>query len=309
MKTILLLMGILYSSFLLATPECDYHFSLSNATIEITEGAQVIEQKLSIWRGQNSPDGRCSRYRVFFSKGLANDYQRQAKSIWGRSLNYNLHKSVNQVGILKDINDAVNSNEFLEGVAPHKFTTYRDEFFISVPGLKGSNIVSGLYYDNLQVTIYGYNESSGKYLFEETTTFTFLTFIPKRVQVSIIDEGGSFDPSSTSKTLDFGLLSQNQEKSADIRVVSNGSYRLKLSSQNNSKLKQGQGETIAYSLNVNGNNVSLATSSANPVTIGSGGTTSEAGDRYNLRIKILENTTHKSAGVYQDAITITAIAN
>lgn len=309
MKKIFLLIGILYSSFVLATSDCNYHFSLSNATIEITEGPQVIEQKLLINRGRNSPDGRCARYRIFFSKGIANDYQRKAKSIWGRSINYNLHNTVNQAGTLKDYGDAVNSNEFVEGAAPHKFTTYRDDFFISVPGLKSNNLKRGLYYDNLQVSIYGYNESSGKYLFEEATTFTLLTFIPQRVQISIIDEGRSFDPSSTSKTLNFGLLSQNQERSADVRVVSNGSYRLKLSSQNNSRLKLPQGDTIAYSLNVNGNNVSLNGSSANPVTIGYGETTSEAGDRYNLRVRILESTTHKSAGVYQDAVTITAIAN
>jgi hypothetical protein len=105
-------------------------------------------------------------------------------------------------------------------------------------------------------------------------------------------------------------LSQHQEKGADLRVMSNGPYQIKMSSLNNGKLKNSQNiETISYALRINGSNVALFNSAGNPVTIGSGTATSAAGDRYNLKIKILENTTQKSAGLYQDVLTITAIAN
>ncbi len=309
MKYFCLLSFFFFSSLTLAAPECDYHFQLSNATVEVLEDSQVILQNILVNRGQNSPNGRCDLYRIYFSKGFSHNYQRRAFSLFGSSINYNLHENINQSGVLKDEGDAVNSNEFLEGSAPNKHTTYTKNFYISTPGVLDNAARSGTYYDILQVRIYGYNQSSGNYLFEESDTFTVVFYVPKKIQISLLDEGGVFDASSTSKILDFGILSQNQEKGADLRVLANGSYQIKVSSLNNGKLKLSQGDTIAYSLKVNNSPVSLLSSASSPVSIGSGDATSSGGDKFNLKIKITENTTHKSAGMYQDVLTITAIAN
>jgi hypothetical protein len=92
-------------------------------------------------------------------------------------------------------------------------------------------------------------------------------------------------------------------------VVANGSYVIKVSSQNNGQLKLSSGDLISYSLRVNGSPVNLSGSSGNPVQIGSGDATSNAGDLYNLKVKITESTANKAAGMYQDIVTITAIAN
>ncbi len=309
MKKFLLLILILLPVLSFAAPDCDYHFDMANATILIEESSQVIQQDIEIWRGQNSPSGRCDLYRLFFSKGLSNSYQRRAYNIFGQYINYNLHSNINQSGILKDLGDAVTNNEFLHGEAPDKHTHYTKNFFISMPGLSTTLVRSGTYLDIVQVTIYGYNSSSGNYNFEETDYLTLLFYIPKRVQISLIDEGSTFDSSSTSKVLDFGLLAQGQVRGADLRVVSNSSYQVKLSSQNDGKLKLNQGDTINYALKVNGANVSLSGTSGTPVQIGSGDLTTEAGDLFNLKFTILETTNLKTAGLYQDAITITAIAN
>ena len=299
----------LFSSLSIAAPDCDYHFQLSNATVEVLEDSQVILQNILVNRGQNSPSGRCGLYRIYFSKGFSNSYQRRAFSLYGSSINYNLHENINQSGVLKDEGDAVNSNEFLQGSAPNKHTTYNKNFYISTPGVLDNASRSGTYYDILQVRIYGYNQSSGNYLFEESDTFTVVFYVPKKIQISLLDEGGVFDPSSTSKVLDFGILSQNQEKGADLRVLANGSYQIKVSSVNNGKLKLSQGDTIAYSLKVNNSPVSLLNSASAPVSIGSGNATQSGGDKFNLKVRITESTTHKSAGMYQDVLTITAIAN
>ena len=303
------MISALFSLNLMADPVCDYHFDLSNAVVLIEESSQVIQKDMEIWRGQNSPNGRCDRYRVFFSKGLANSYQRRAYNGFGHYVNYNLHSNINQTGVLKDSGDAVNNNEFLHGKAPEKYTHYTQSFFISVPGLETTLVRSGTYMDIVQVTIFGFNNNSGNYNFEETDNFIVLLYIPKRVQISLVDEGGVFDSSSTSKVLDLGLISQGQVRGADLRVVSNSSYQVKISSQNNGQLKQSQGDTINYSLKVNGGNVALSGSSTGPVTIGNGDLTSSAGDLFNLKFTILETTNQKSAGMYQDVLTITAIAN
>ena len=307
MKVILMALVMVWSSTLLAA-ECDYGISVANATIQIEDAAQVVQQPFSVNRGQNSPTGRCRLYRVFFSKGLANNYQRSAFSLFNGSINYNLHPSINMSGTLKDFGDAVTAGEYIEGQAPEKNVTYTNRFFVSVPGQDNNLLLAGTYVDVVQVSIYGYNENSGKYLFDEAANLTTVLYVPKKVQVSILDEGQAFDAASTSKTLDFGIMEQNQEKGADLRILSNGSYRLNLSSLNNGRLVQGT-NSVAYSLRVNGSSVALTSSAGNPVQIGSGNITGQAGHLYNLKVKITESVANKSAGLYQDVITITAIAN
>lgn len=296
------------STSILYAAECDYNLAVSNATIQIEDAAQVVQQGMTVYRGQNSPNGLCRNYRVFFSKGQANSYQRNAFNSFNNPIDYNLHPNINMSGTLKDFNDAVSSSEFLEGTAPEKNTNYSNRFFISVPGQNNNLLLAGTYVDIVQVSIYGYNENSGKYLFDQTANFTTVLYVPKKVQVSLLDEGGAFDASSTSKTLDFGIMEQNQEKGADLRILSNGSYRINLSSLNNGKLVQGS-NSVAYTLRVNGSSVALSSSSSNPVQIGSGTITGLAGDLYNLKVKITESVANKNAGLYQDMITITAIAN
>lgn len=303
-----LLFIVLVSSTTSFAAECDYHLAISNATIQIEDAAQVVQQNISVSRGQNSPAGRCLKYRVFYSKGLANNYQRMAFSLNNASINYNLHPSINMSGTLKDFADAVTSSEYIEGTAPEKNTTYTSRFFISAPGQNNNLILAGTYVDIVQVSIYGYNENSGNYLFDETANLTAVFYVPKKLQISLLDEGQAFDAASTSKTLDFGIMQQNQEKGADLRILSNGSYRLNLSSLNNGKLVQGS-QSVAYSLRVNGSAISLATSASSPVQIGAGNITDQAGHLYNLKVKISESVENKNAGLYQDVITITAIAN
>lgn len=305
---ILSLVLVLFSSPLLAQTDCDYRVNINNAVVEILDNSQVIQQTFTLQRDNNgSGSSKCNLYRVFFSKGLANNYQRRAFSLFGNGINYNLHRNINQSGVLKERNDAVTANEFLEGLAPSRNTTYTNSFFISVPGQANNSLASGYYHDVIQASFY--SNQAGVLYFERTENLSLLFYINQKVQVSIIDEGGRFDAASTSKVLDFGYLSLNAEKGADVRVLANGSYQLKVSSQNNGYLKLNAVESIAYSLRVNGANISLAGSSSNPAQIGEGEATAVSGDLYNLKVKIIEDTKDKAAGMYQDVITITAIAN
>jgi hypothetical protein len=287
---------------------CDYNISLSNATIQIGSAAQVNQQDFNISRDVGA-NGRCGEYRIFFSKGLANSYQRNAFSVNGSSLNYNLHQNINMNGILKEKNDALSSTEFITGIMSQPDTNYANNFFISAPSLASLNATSaGTYTDNIQVALYGYNPNSQKYSFARVTTFTVTFIVSKKVDISVVDEGAAYDHSSTSKVLDFGLLEMNAERGADVRVVSNTPYQVQLSSTNNGVLKLGT-STISYQMKSNGANINLLSSQTAPVTIGSGTMTQTTGDRYNLKFKIIEDVDNKSSGLYQDVITITAIAN
>lgn len=145
---------------------------------------------------------------------------------------------------------------------------------------------------------------------DDIETFTVTIMIPTKINISVVDEGAAFDVSATSKVLNFGYLSLNQEKSADVRVVSNTPYRILMSSQNNGNLKHsGSGSLIGYELKINGAVVSLSSSASSPAPIGTGDQTSSAGDRFNARVRITTDTDRKTSGIYEDVITITAIAN
>ncbi|WPU63918.1 hypothetical protein [Peredibacter starrii] len=307
MKRILGMMGLLLSLTAWADPECEYRLTLSNATVQVLETSQVVELTASLYRGRDTSDSsRCDNYRIFFSKGLANSYQRRAYTILGQYLNYNLHRNNNQTGILKDFGDAINVNEFLDGTSPNRNTTYTQKFYVAVPGLS-STTSKGIYVDNIQASVYAFKPNSGKYIYEDSTSFTAYFYIPSNIDVSLVDEGGTFDASATSKVIDFGNLEKDQQKGVDLRVVSNSSYKVRLSSANGSKLKGPGTSVVNYSLKVNGGSVSLPANTA--VEMGSGWATTSAGDKYNLKFQIMDDTKNLQSGLYQDNITITAIAN
>lgn len=307
MRTVILCFLIFFRTQL--ADACDYSTSLSSIAVQLEETNQVIPQELTLERENNSSDGNCRTFRVFFSNGLANNYQRAAYTISGKSLKYNLHAASNQAGVLKAFGDAQNGNEFIEGQAPERNTRYTVPFYLSLPGVSLNLAPSGTYFDILQVSFYGYNPNSNRYTFDSTKSLWVFISVPPRVKVSLIEEGGSFNENSTSRILDFGLLSIGQEKGADLRILSNSPYQVFVASQNNGKLLRGSQESISYGFRVNGTSYSLSSSSSSPVLIGTGSVTSSAGDLYNIKVRITENTTEKSSGVYQDVVMITAVAN
>ncbi len=312
MKYILLLLLLVSSISAYAIKDCDYTLTLNNATIQVTDIDQVIQREITANHNKGGNGGRdCMTYRVYFGKGLANSYQRKAYSPTNRTMNYNLHRLVNMAGILKEQADALSASEYLEGSAPQNDTNYQSSFFVSVPDIAEQNFAqSGTYTDTVQVSLYGYVDPSRGFVFEDSVSLTLLFIIPKKILISLIDEGGVFDENATTKVLDFGFMSQFQEQGVDLRIVSNTPYQVKASSANNGNLKHAsQNSLVNYTLKVNGSAVSLTSSSGIPSTVGSGIETSTAGDRFNLRFQILSNINTLPAGLYQDQITLTAIAN
>jgi len=286
--------------------DCDFNLQIGNSTILITETTQVVPLDLSINRGGHSNSPKCHQYRIFFGKGNANSYQRKAYSLFLKSINYNLHKNINLSGILKEFGDALNSNEYLEGTSPNIYTTYTNRFYVAVPGTNDLNTPSGYYWDNVQVQIYGYNPSNGQLYFDQSATLTVFFIVQNRLSISLVDEGAPHDANATSKVMDFGTITQGEEQGVDLRVVSNSSYEVRVSSQNSGDLKGPESATIDYELRVNGAAINLAGSAQR--TIGNGDQTDSAGDRYNLKVKITGATQNLPSGLYQDVVTITASA-
>lgn len=175
------------------------------------------------------------------------------------------------------------------------------------PNSSQNNPRSGHYYDNVQITLYQ-GSSTGSIEQELSTTFWVNLVVTQKIDISIVDEGGVFNQSSTSKVLDFGNMQQYQTMGADLMVVSNSPYQIFVSSMNNGKLKNST-STIDYELKVNSSTVNLGSSSSSAQLIATGSPTSQIGSRYNMKFKILSDTTSKLAGLYQDVLTVTAVAN
>lgn len=305
----LMMMTLVFMSLLVEAKDCDYSVSFPGPTVSVTDITQVVQQSFSISR-DNGMTGKCSDYRVFFGKGLSNSYQRKAYSPTGASVNYNLHQNINQNGILKDFSDATSAQEFLPGSIPQTDTNYSRSYFVSVPSVSSQNYpAAGTYQDTVQVNVYGFKPNNSNYTFGTSQNLRVYLVVNQKIEISIVDEGAGHNASSTTKVLDFGFLTINQVKGADVRTFSNTPYQLKISSHNNGKLKHSSGSEVAYELKANGMTVSLGASQGSPVSIGSGTSTGSGSHLYNLKFKITEAVTNKTSGEYQDALTITAIAN
>lgn len=290
----------------LAAPDCNLNLTLTNATVQATSTEQVIQQNFTVFR-QHPNDNRCASYVLYFGKGLANNYQRKAYNSSNQTYDYNLHNNINKIGILKDKNDAQTLNDVVVGSTPNSNSTYSGSFFVSIPAT-GTNPVGGTFTDNVQVQIWRASSVNDQNL-EEVENFSITIIIPTLLNISLVDEGGAFNASSTSRVMDFGFLEQNTELRADLMVMSNTPYQIKFSSANNGVLKNNT-STYAYELKVSSNIINLASSASAPVTVATKSSASNSsGDRYNVRVKMTDSPANKAAGLYQDTITITAIAN
>ncbi len=290
-----------------AEATCDHTITLSNATIQIQNAIQVVQVNYTI-RREDPSNGRCSRYRLYFTKGIANSYQREAANTGGQRADYNLHQNIQMSGILKDRNDANSGTEYIAGNTPDEKVDYTGSFFISVPGLSAQGSLSGgTYTDNIQIRVFSLDNNSNHEP-EEVQPFSVNLLVNTTMEISLVDEGGSHNASSTAKILNFGNLSTNQEMGADIMVSSNFSYQVRLSSLNNGNMKRGS-QNLAYQLRVNNTAYSMTSSASTPVTVATGAATGTNPARYNVKVKITGATTGLVAGDYEDTITITAIAN
>lgn len=290
-----------------AWADCDHNLTLGNATIQIQNGTQVIQQPYTIRRTDPS-NGRCSRYRLYFSKGIANSYQREAANTSGARADYNLHQNILTFGTLKDVNDANSFLEYIQGNTPDENVTYSGSFYISVPGFNSQgSLAGGTYTDNIQIRVYSLDNQNDHEL-EEVQPFSVNLLVNTTMEISLVDEGGTHNASSTAKVLNFGNLATNQELGADVMVISNTAYQVRLSSLNNGNLKRGT-SSLAYQLKVNNISYSMTSSASSPVTVATGSATGTNPARYNVKVKITGSTSGLVAGEYTDTVTITAIAN
>jgi hypothetical protein len=289
------------------------NFNLSSSSISETAGNLLVETQspLSISRPTGTNASQCGYAYFFFSKGSAGNYNRKAYNSLGEPIDYNLFQGPGGFSILKNEYDFSNSNEYVRIYLQHPTTTFNSQFYFRLPSLSNVSLVrGGTYTDSISMSVYrsGINSNFAYYEFSRIIPVTI--FVPKIINISLVEPGSPIDLNSTFKTLNFGDLETNEELSFDLMIASNAGYRVSVSSLNNGKLKNTVNiNTINYSLYVSGAPINLNGSSSTPIPVATGAGVSGAnGVRLPMRVKI-GTVNDANWGDYTDYITVTAQTN
>lgn len=284
-------------------------YSLNAPSINYTlsgNETSSVEHTLTLNRG-NSNDTKCDTFLVGFSQGGASNYNRTAvNSLNGATLPYNLYKTATSMTMLRTVEDASSLSQVLNGSVTRNGSVNLSYFF--KPGSLSSSTLTraGLYKDTLSLDVQSgdLNDLSA----EAINTLQVNINVPKLASLSLVNSGDSYDSNSTNKTLDFGELSENEDMTFDIIVLSNAGYNLSVSSLNRQVL-QLQGapprtdSQIGYLFYANSSLKNI--SSINPVSIMTGsGVTSVQGVRIPVKVAI-QSVDGKDPGIYQDYLTFT----
>lgn len=284
-------------------------FSLQSTSINYTvseTNTTPVQNEIVLSRG-NSNDTKCDTYMIGFSQGGAANYNRVATNpLNGSTLPYNLYKTSNSTTMLRRIEDASSMSQVLSGSITRN-ASVEAEFYFRLGNLSTSSLTrAGLYKDTITMTV-----DSGDLndlATEATASLQVNINVPKMASLSLVNSGGSFDASSTNKTLDFGELSDNEDLSFDVLVLSNAGYNLSVSSLNRQVMRlQGGAQTpssqINYSFYANSSLKNI--SSATPVSIMTeSGVTPSQGTRIPIRV-VIQSVAGKDPGIYQDYLTFT----
>ncbi|MGZ3787308.1 MAG: spore coat protein U domain-containing protein [Bacteriovorax sp.] len=296
--------------FLSSKAFADCGYSLSAPALNYTVSDVTPATAYNVTLSRTKAGGpRCDDFIMGFSKGGASSYNRVAtNSLTGATLAYNLYKTSNTTSSLKEIQDATSNAELLSG-SISKNSSLDLNYYFTLGALSSSSLTrGGIYRDT--VTIAVDSGTPNDHGLETSQALSVNITVPKVASLSLVNAGEAYDSFTTTKTLDFGELTANEEMSFDVIVISNAGYTLGVSSSNNEVLQLlgGAASTanqVAYDFYANGIQKNLTSSSTTPVTLSSGaGVTPMQGARIPIKV-VIQSVTDKAAGTYQDYVTFT----
>lgn len=222
-------------------------------------------------------------------------------------LTYNLFTQSGDV--LKDPDTAFAANEVLSGSFPQSATLQQQTFLVDARVLATAFDEAGVYDDTITIQIYTGDPSGAyaKYGGGRTRVDLEVT-VPNISELSIVGDGGAYDPAATAYTMDFGPLATGQLQNADMLFRSNSPYTLSVASANGGVLVNTlittSTDQIPYTLRVNGVAANLGgnfkidqtNAGTGPIYL-----------RYDLQVEI-GTFGVVDAGIYEDVLTFTLSA-
>jgi spore coat protein U-like protein len=222
------------------------------------------------------------------------------------SLPMNIYKDSAHTQVVKEIPDANTTAEAITGSFPDDTSTPSSQTITFYPQL-GSVTYNrfGYYSASFRGRLYEGTPSNHDSE-EDHENLTFIYNMAKKIDLSLVPTGASFNAADTAETLNFGTLSAGAQRSFDILVKYNAGYLVRLSSVNEGRLKhQSYSDTVPYTFAVNSTPVSLSGSDTFPAFVAWGWGVSPANGLVlssSVTIGALGNV---RAGSYSDTVTVT----
>lgn len=300
--------------------DCGLLLSAGNIVVnwELSYSPQVIQFNIL------KQNFEACNYWIGITRGAGSSPANRFLSSGDRLLRYQIYRDTSLNDILQDPSDSTIGGQqqlivggFPEGVNINQTAT----FVFSIPTItsQGPTIVkNGVYTDVFQMRIYeGSNVGSTAENPVMIVPINVTVHVPKIINVSLVAPGSGFVENSTSRAMDFGLISGGQSKSVDLRIRTNAGVSVSFSSRNNGQLRPENGSNeasgIPYFFYVNGVLINLDNSANIPVQgLFAVGETDMNGLSYPIRVEIRGATSNSmkfSAGIHSDSILITAATN
>jgi len=249
--------------------------------------------------------GAASSYFVTFSAGQSGSFDpRFAATTGGATLSYQLYDSSIARNILKDLSATPAPQEVLSGSFPDDsgWSSQDLSFVVVVP--PGQFPQAGMYQDTITLTLYSGTLDS--YAQKAQRTFRVSVTMPSITELSLVPPGAPFNASSTSSTLNFGILETGKTQVIDVLVRSNQLYSLSLVSQFGNALRiidPTDTSEVPLQITINGNPVTL-TPNVSYLVVTSASPTPYAGTRYALSFTI-QDADFPTSGDYSCVLTFT----
>jgi hypothetical protein len=295
--------------FLVSAPahaDSSCSLAINAQDVSLTWGLNFSFQAVTFSVSKSS-NPACS-YGITFTQGQSPDYNRYMTSGVSR-LSYQLFKDPALTYVLRDVPNLTSANDYIAGsFSGGSPQSQALSYYVQIPFTAATTPTlkpPGTYQD--VVTIKAYQGSTLTQFAAPlaTKSVVITTSIPRIIEISLVPTGGIFDPTQTSRTVDFGVLTTGAVQALDVLVRSNAGYRVTLSSQNGGVMKNSSGTiqtNIPYTIAANGTSTSLGS----PVALPSGsGQTALNGVRIPLSVTI-GDVSGAMAGQYTDSITVTA---
>lgn len=304
MKLILVTLLLTLSSTIFAQTDCRLNLRIRNLVFTWDGNTQVVTGDVRLRRRVYTT--QCNFFRVGFSEGSAGNYNRRMFRN-ADYVAYNIYRNSTTNIELQSLDDYSSFDENLFFFFQNTSDRVIDipiEARLPIPNDGRELLANRNYIDTITATATGVFTNT----LTATDNFRVRVNIPPEIDISLVNPGGTFDENATSYLMNFGNLNQGDSQSVDLKVRSNAGYSVEITSQNGGSLKHTtESDLISYQLQVNGSNQSFP-GPGSPLNIGStSGVTPNEGVNFNLSFEI-GNPANKTAGQYQDTITVTAIS-
>ena len=279
--------------------------SITASPINLSWDLSWTHQAVSLLVSKTNP-AACT-FGLGFSKGGAGSYTRYA-SDGAKQITYQIYQDSGLSRVLKDVPDITSSNDVVMVTLPAGSNPQTVQFYIDIPYTSATTpvlVASGTFTDSFTINAYeGSDPTAFAAPADASAAVSLNITTPTIVAVSLVDIGGVFQDSATTKTINFGNLFQGQIARFDLRIRTNSGFSITTTSTNNGRMKHATANTyVPYKLYVN--NVQSDPTGVTPVLAGSG-TTAMNGLGYPVKIEIGSAPSTALAGSYQDTVLITA---